>query len=296
VAGEIWALKTAAGLLAKSPETIAASEKLIAAIMPETASAAIRDISLKALDIARKTGIVPEELTFPLRGKVVRPSMSANAQITFKPDGMAEFANGKIADYRKSDDMFFAYKSQGHPEQISRTFQRGYLYNENASAFASVQRDQPMVAWLGKPEKNHAWRNFATKEQSAAKEFVPDGSIPIGIGSKRQAWFTPAEDVVVLGPIQERANVPMLLQSTRREVVGKKQFEWFPLGESDSVTRADVAEVNHQFKMNGYYTDDSYTTNHVRLLNGKVFRVDPEELFRMSDKAWREYVAAHPSS
>jgi hypothetical protein len=297
VAGEIWALKTTAALLERSPEVIAAGEKLIAAVMPDTASAAARNIAMKAVDIARKTGIVPEELNYPLRGPLVRSGKEAEAQITFKPDGATEFLKGKVADYRKADDLFFAYKSKGNPDQISRSFQRGYLYNENAvSSFASIQRDQPMLAYLGRPQTNHGWANFATKERDAAREFIPDGSIPVGVGSKRQAWFTPKEEVVVLGPIQASLNVPPLLPSMNREVVGEKQFEWFPFGESDSVTRADVREVNHQFKMNGFYTDDTYTANYVRLMNGKVYRVDPEDLHVMGDKSWREYVAAHPES
>ena len=296
MAGEIWALKTAAWLLAKSPETIAASERLIGAIMPEATSAAVRDIGLKAIDVARKIGIVPEELTYPLAGDTAHSAASASAHIAFKPNGLAQITGGNPTAYRKSDDLFFTYESKQHPEQISQTFQRGYLHNENASPFVDVQRDKPMFARLGGVEQNHAWESFSSKEHDAVKAFIPDGSIPIGLGSKRQAWFTPAEDVVVLGPLQERPKVSVLLPAIRRDIVGTKQFEWYPLGESDSVTRADVRAVNHQIRMEGFYTDDSFTANYVRLQSGKVFRVDPEDLYPMSDKAWREYVATHSDS
>ena len=285
MAGELTAIRLAIELGPEARELASAGVRFVEELMLPSAGRS-------AVQVAKSTGIVAKDMEFPL----VNDVEALQGNVRFGADGSAQIndlVTQKTMSYRKTDDLFFLYDSSRDPAAMSATFRRGYLGNPGASAFTPLDRSKQLVAHIG-AESSHDWNRLTAKQFAAVKDAVPEGSDPVGLGSKRQAWFTPKDDqVVVLGPTYKRPPVPNLLQPSRKELIGDKQLEWFPLGESDSITRADVKDINHQIRMSGWHADDSFTANYVRLADGKVWRVDPEDLFPMSPKSWKEYLDKH---
>jgi hypothetical protein len=282
--GELAIVRTAIELAPAAEELGLAAVRMAAETMPS--------LSRSVASVAKRVGIVSKDVQFSLAGA----GDAAEGSLTFGADGKAlldHVHTEQALAYRKADDLFFLYEPGPEPFRTSQTFLRGNLQNPGASPFVPIDRAGAMVAHVGGVTE-HGWNRLTPKQLDAMRAAVPDGSIPIGLGSKRQAWLPPSsEHAVVLGPKFERPNVPNLLQPTNSEVIGDKQLEWFKFGESDSVTRADVKAVNHQIKLSGWHPDDSYTANYVRLMDGSVWRVDPEDLYPMSDRSWRQYLADH---
>lgn len=282
--GELAIIRTATELAPVAEEVGLAAARLAEDVMPS--------FSQRIAAVASRAGIVPHDVQFPLAGS----NEKLEGNLIFGSDGKAllnDAQSAKELAYRKTDDLFFLYEPDADPFRTSQTFRRGSLMNPGASGLMPLDRSKTLVAHVG-ADSQHGWERLTPKQLDAMRVAVPDGSIPVGLGSKRQAWFSPSsEQAVVLGPKFDRPNVPNLLKPTNKEVIGDKQIEWFQFGESDSITRADVMVVNHQIKLSGWYPDDSFTANYVRLMDGSLWRADPEDLYKMSDRSWREYLAQH---
>jgi len=279
--GELAAVRLAVEF---APEVEQVALRLAEDALPSLRSSAIENI-------IKKSGLVAQDVEYPVLNDA---NSITSGSLRFRTDGLAELSDGSVSKtmaYRKADDLFFLHEPGDRPFDLSQTFYRGFLSNPEVSPLAPLNRFGPFGVRLGADAK-HGWNLLNRAQLGALNEAVPEGSLPIGLGKCRQAWLPPTgENAVVLGPTYERPAIPKLLQPVEKTVIGDRQIEWFPLGESSSVTRSDVLTVNHQMKLSGWVPDDNYTANYVRLLDRSVWRVDPEDIYKMSDRSWNEYLA-----
>lgn len=109
---------------------------------------------------------------------------------------------------------------------------------------------------------------------------VPEGSKPIGTGINRQAWQTPDNKAVVVGPNDHRPEAPFLLSPEKTEVSkdGSKKAETFPLAESNSISQKDVNSFVKDWADKGWEMQDNKPSNFGRTADGKMWRTDPDEI------------------
>ncbi len=125
------------------------------------------------------------------------------------------------------------------------------------------------------------WTNWRESEIAALNQAIPKGSIPIGIGVSRQAWLTPNDHIVVIGPFQERPDSPYLRKPFKVEEIGTfKQIEWFEYADSRGITPEDVAAFDARMAKDGWVVKDSKPMNYARSRDGKMWRIDPDDVDR----------------
>lgn len=123
-----------------------------------------------------------------------------------------------------------------------------------------------------------------SKLSQADREFIgqniPEGSKPIGTGINRQAWQTPDNKAVVVGPNDHRPEAPFLLSPEKTEVSkdGSKKAETFPLAESNSISQKDVDSFVKDWANKGWEMQDNKPSNFGRTADGKIWRTDPDEI------------------
>ncbi len=195
---------------------------------------------------------------------------SEGGNLKLMPNGFAELVDdagikNKLAYWSVGDGGFMLYQTGLGPAETSSTFE---YFSAKPSKITIGD-----ATWLD-------WKQLAPTEIAAAGEAIPKGSIPVGFGTVRQAWLTPAEEIVVLGPVQERVDCPYLLKPFRKTIVGTRQIEWFPYGENHSITSADVSAFDARVRSDGWSTSDQKITNYIRLRDGSMWIVDPEAVGR----------------
>jgi hypothetical protein len=227
-----------------------------------------------------RMGRVDRETEFPIEG----PS---DSYIRFRTDGTALLrpVRDSSKQYGLFDNRFFTVNKFDEPERISHSVERGLILNVgNPGEFRALYLVQNGV---------HDWRDLSDAARSAAREFIPNGSVPLNFGSVRQAWLVESGETVVLGPKITRPDCEFCLPATRTETIGIRQFEWFPTGDSTKITGEELNGFIHKVRLGGWKTQDDTIPNHVKLSNGSIWRVDPEEVTRMTPQELAEYRAKH---
>jgi putative nucleotidyltransferase with HDIG domain len=195
---------------------------------------------------------------------------SEGGNLKLMPNGFAELVDdagvkNKLAYWSVGDGGFMLYRTGLGPAETSSTFK---YFSAKPSKITIGD-----ATWLD-------WKQLAPTEIATASEAIPKGSIPVGFGTVRQAWLTPAEEIVVLGPVQDRVDCPYLLKPFRKTIVGTRQIEWFPYGENHSITSAEVSAFDARVRSEGWSTSDHKITNYIRLRDRSMWIVDPEAVGR----------------
>lgn len=125
------------------------------------------------------------------------------------------------------------------------------------------------------------WSTWHTSELAALLKAIPPGSKPIGVGVHRQAWLTPDNQVVVIGPYQQRPDCPFLRAPIKVLQPGRSnQIEFFEYADSRGITNSDVKVFDAEMRAAGWEVKDSKPMNYVRSADGKMWRVDPDDVYR----------------
>lgn len=125
------------------------------------------------------------------------------------------------------------------------------------------------------------WRSGLPVEIAALNEAIPTGSIPIGLGARRQAWLTPNQNIVVFGPPQERPACPFLRTPFKVEQPSPAlQIEHFEYADSRGITNAEVSAFHAKMRAGGWEALDIKPMNYVKTPDGRVWRVDPDDVYR----------------
>lgn len=125
------------------------------------------------------------------------------------------------------------------------------------------------------------WLQWLPAEIAALDKAIPAGSIPIGVGVKRQAWLTPEQHIVVIGPAQKRQDCPYLRTPFKVEQLGaSRQIEHFEYADSREITPADVKAFDAKMRADGWQVHDNKPMNYAKSSDGKMWRIDPDDVYR----------------
>ncbi|MBY0549764.1 MAG: hypothetical protein K2W95_20995 [Candidatus Obscuribacterales bacterium] len=124
------------------------------------------------------------------------------------------------------------------------------------------------------------WTKWQPTEIAALDSAIPTGSVPIGVGVRRQAWLTPDKQIVVIGPAQPRPDCPFLRTPFKVEKPGTKQIEFFEYADPRGITYSEVKCFDAAMRAAGWEVKDSKPMNYVRSADGKMWRVDPDDVYR----------------
>jgi hypothetical protein len=176
------------------------------------------------------------------------------------------------------DGWHTIYKDSHSPREIADSIRQFRLDPEAGAATVdnAVQIIEPTYSVMHPSKLTPAERQFVD-------ENVPTGSKPIGMGIRRQAWKTPENKAVVVGTNDHRPEAPFLLPAEKTEVFGNKKAETFSLGENKSISKNDVDEFVRYWSERGWEMRDNKISNFARTSDGKMWRVDPDDLFNWNE-------------
>lgn len=127
------------------------------------------------------------------------------------------------------------------------------------------------------------WATWQTSELAALLKSIPSGSKPIGVGAYRQAWLTPDNQVVVIGPYQQRPDCPFLRAPIKVFQPGRShQIEFFEYADPRGITYAEVKAFDALMREAGWEVKDSKPMNYAKSADGKMWRVDPDDVYRVT--------------
>jgi hypothetical protein len=174
---------------------------------------------------------------------------------------------------RSGSEYFLLYELKATPAETAATI----------SLFALHSKTTPVNIESSLGYYAEPWTKWTTSQIDALNNAIPVGSMPIGIGTYRQAWLTPKEHIVVVGPSQQRPDCPYLRKPIKVEQLGlSRQIEWFELADSRGITPADVKAFDTKMLADGWAVKDSKPMNYARSSDGKMWRIDPDDVYRQS--------------
>lgn len=190
-------------------------------------------------------------------------------------------ASGKTQDYNyysnNDNGWHTMYKDSQNPREIADSMKQFRITPESGNGGQSLDLSEPTYSAMHSSKLSQADRDFVDQN-------VPPGSKPLGIGINRQAWQTPDNKAVVIGPNDYRSDAPFLLPPEKTVVSGDKKAETFPLGESNSISKDDVDKFVKDWADKGWEMRDNKISNFARTSDGKMWRVDPDEILN-----WNEF-------
>lgn len=219
---------------------------------------------------------------------------SDGGNLSLGQDGKAQLtdANGNSQDYNyfsnNNNGWHTMYKDSQNPSEIADSMRQFRLEDNGAGSNGGMDSKSGGDANTGNAPLNISEPTYSamhpSKLSQADRDFigqnVPEGSKPIGTGINRQAWQTPDDKAVVVGPNDHRQDAPFLLQPEKTEVSkdGSKKAETFPMAESNSISQKDVDNFVNDWKEKGWEMQDNKISNFGRTADGKMWRTDPDEI------------------
>ncbi|MBY0551080.1 MAG: hypothetical protein K2W95_27625 [Candidatus Obscuribacterales bacterium] len=221
-----------------------------------------------------------------------RPEVEQPAEeITINGGGTVRLlSDGKaiLKDFEGTGETTRGYRSMGADRSGSEYFLLYDLKATPAETAASISmfvkngKATPVDIESSQGYYAEPWTEWTPGQISALNEAIPAGSTPIGVGTFRQAWLTPKEQIVVIGPTQPRPDCPYLRKPFKTEQIGlSRQIETFEYADSRGITPADVAAFDALMLADGWTVKDSKPMNYARSNDGKMWRIDPDEVHRL---------------
>ncbi|MBI4533511.1 MAG: hypothetical protein HY711_06145 [Candidatus Melainabacteria bacterium] len=214
-----------------------------------------------------------------------RFKLDSSGELVLFPDGVARYqplADGSVFTYahralNPTSSIF--YKPAKSPARILPTLK--VIQSEKTGLF------DRWITQSGEGSLVLTERQLSqSRGAKALLKDIPNGSLPIGFGRARIAWLTPDGTVAVLGPVHARAQCPELLQPFKTQVKRDMQLEWFPYAETRNVTMAEMQALKARMENAGWTASDWKPANCGRLANGRVVRLDPENVIRGQQSPW----------
>ncbi len=217
-----------------------------------------------------------QSATYPLKdGGSLSLQSDNKAQVTD--------AKGQTQDYNyysnNDNGWHTMYKDSQSPREISDSMRQFRIDPESDGKAHALSVGELTHSGMHSSKLSPADRDFVDKN-------VPEGSKPIGMGIHRQAWQTPDNKAVVVGPNDYRQEAPFLLPPEKTDVSGSgnKKAETFPLGENRSISKDDVDKFVKDWHDKGWEMRDNKISNFAKTSDGKMWRVDPDDIFNWNEK------------
>jgi hypothetical protein len=205
--------------------------------------------------------------------------MSDGSSLALGADNKAQLtdAQGNAKDYNyysnNDNGWHTLYQDSQNPRQVADSIKHFRLDPAAEAAGGKMPMQDTQFSSMHSSKLSEADHKFFD-------ENVPEGSKPLGTGINRQAWQTPDNKAVVVGRNDPRSDAPFVLQpeSTTISPDGSKKAETFPMAGSDNITKADVDKFVKDWGEKGWEMRDNKISNFGRTADGKMWRVDSDEI------------------